>query len=374
MNRPPLQTSLIRFALGFGVWTLIGLAFASQLYLTQSKLGNPVSWGFAAGRALADWYVFAVLSLPAFWIARRFPLEAGLWPRNAGIHFLCSTVFSLSWMFLRAGVQTFQLQADDGLSTFEAAFRHALFATFFFNLLIYWVIVSVSHTFQYYRRFHERELRSADLEKRLTEARLQALQMQLNPHFLFNSLHAISSLMHKDVEAADRMLARLSELLRYALESTDAQEVSLKQELKFLERYLEIEQTRFGDRLSIQKQIDPGATDAFVPNLILQPLLENAIQHGVEQQARPGIIQLSARRQEDRLLLEVRDNGAGLPPGQSLVEGVGLSNTRARLQQLYDGSHRFLCQNAPEGGFVVSVTIPFRTSQAVTPKHGGGLR
>src|SRR4029453_7266776 len=165
------------------------------------------------------------------------------------------------------------LRGNNGFApvTFQAAFQHALVATFFFNLLIYWVIISVSHAFGYYRKFHERELRASELEKRLAQAKLQALQMQLNPHFLFNTLHGISSLMHRDVEAADTMITQLSDLLRHALDSSDTQEVPLEEELHFLQRYLEIEKTRFGERLDVQLDIEPETFKARVPNLILQP-------------------------------------------------------------------------------------------------------
>jgi LytS/YehU family sensor histidine kinase len=244
---------------------------------------------------------------------------------------------------------------------FEEMFQLLLLKSFQYNMLVYWVILTVGHAFNYYRAAQERELRASELERHLAQARLQALQMQLNPHFLFNTLHAISSLMHKDVEAADRMIARLSDLLRYALESTDEQEVPLRQELAFLDRYLEIEQTRFGDRLLIRKQVDPGALDVRVPNLVLQPLLENAIRHGIEPHARRGEICLSARRTDRVLHLEVQDNGAGLAAGNGCPEeGVGLSNTRARLSELYGDEYRFEFKNAPEGGLIVHLAIPCR--------------
>jgi sensor histidine kinase YesM len=234
--------------------------------------------------------------------------------------------------------------------------------TFHFNLLFYWVMVSVSHAFSYYRQFQERALRAKELEQRLTQARLQALQMQLNPHFLFNTLNAISTLMHRDVKAADRMLARLAELLRYALDSTDAQEVPLRQELAFLERYLEIERTRFGERLTIETQLQPETLDALVPNLVLQPLVENAIKHGVERRTKSGRITLIGEVKGERLALQVLDNGPGLREGG--VEGIGLSNTRARLQQLYGEEHRFELRDANEGGVVVALEIPLRRDLA----------
>jgi len=216
------------------------------------------------------------------------------------------------------------------------------------------------HAFDYYQKFRERELRSLELEKHLAEAKLEALQMQLNPHFLFNTLHGISALMHKDVETADRILSRLSDLLRRTLENTGTQEVPLKQELDFLERYLEIERTRFGDRLTVRMYIDPDTLEAQVPNLVLQPLVENAIRHGIEPHAKPGIIELRAQRKNGMLQLQVQDNGAGLPGGQPIEEGIGLSNTRARLQQLYGSAHQFRLHNLTSGGLVVSITIPCR--------------
>jgi LytS/YehU family sensor histidine kinase len=184
--------------------------------------------------------------------------------------------------------------------------------------------------------------------------------MQLNPHFLFNCLHSISSLMHQDVEGADRMITQLADLLRAALANSDTQEVPLRQELDFLRRYLEIEQTRFGDRLAVTMEIAPETLDARVPNLILQPLVENAIRHGIEPHARAGRIELRARRLDGSLALEVQDSGAGLR-GAAAIEGVGLSNTRARLRELYGAAHQFDLQDGADGGLRVRLRIPFRS-------------
>jgi signal transduction histidine kinase len=344
-------------------WTLVGLAFAGQLYLSRANVGAPVTWQFALGRALADWYVFALLSLPAFWLAQRFHFDRATWGGHLMIHVPASVVFSLAWMLVRAAVEQWHGWSGGNRVDFREAFSHALVATFSFNLLVYWAIVAVAHAFDYYRKFNEHELRTAELENRLTQSRLQALQMQLNPHFLFNTLNAIASLMHKDVDAADRMIARLGELLRYALESTEAHEVPLQQELDFLRRYLEIEQTRFGDRLVVRMEIAPETLDARVPNLLLQPLVENAIAYGVAPHSRLGTIVLSSRRDNEILELQVRDNGNGLPPDGKFREGIGLSNTRARLQQLYGAGHQFDLEKAPEGGLAVKIVIPWRTKE-----------
>jgi two-component system LytT family sensor kinase len=353
-----VRQTWLRWLLAFGLWTFIGLCFAGQLYLSRANIGVPVSWRFAIERSLADWYVFALLSIPALWLSHRFRLERNGWQKSVLIHIMGSAAFSLSWMVLRALVEQWESALTENPVTFSAAFSHALVATFFFNLLIYAVVVSISHTAEYYTKYQDRTLHAAELEKRLTEARLQALQMQLNPHFLFNTLHAISALMHKDVEAADRMIARLSDLLRYALESTEEQEVTLEQEVDFLDRYLEIERTRFGERLQVVKKLSPETLQAKIPNLILQPLIENAIRHGIEPHARKGVVEISAQRQGEQLVVQVRDNGNGLPPGHTFKEGVGLANSRARLQQLYPNEHRFEFNN--DGGMVVTVAIPWR--------------
>lgn len=354
------QQRWLRFLLAFAFWTLIGVAFAGQLYLSKAKVGDPVPWSFALGRSLADWYVFALLSLPAFWMARRFSLGDQRWALNLVTHLAASALFSVAWMALRAALEVWFTRGDANAVSFNAAFNRALVTTFFYNLLIYWVIITVGYAFDYYRKFSERAVRAAELEKRLTEARLQALQMQLNPHFLFNTLHAISALMHQDVEAADRMLVKLSDLLRRALDTTNTQEVTLREELEFLRNYAAIEQTRFGERLKIEMEVAPETLDALVPNLVLQPLLENAIRHGIEPHARDGRIAIHVQRENDLLRLEVRDNGGGL--NGSVVEGVGLSNTRARLKQLYGTRQSFALANAPDHGVVVTVLLPFHTA------------
>ena len=350
----------MRWLLGLAFWTLIGLSFASQFYLSSAKAGLPVSWGQAVSWALGDWYVWALLSMPIVQLARRFRFDAPAWWRNVGIHLAASLVCSLVYVVLRALLGQLQSRWVGAPVTFAEAFDPLVVKTFQFNLLIYWVVVSVSHAFSYYRQFQERALRAAELEKRLTEARLQALQMQLNPHFLFNTLNAISSLMHQDVKAADRMLARLADLLRYALESTHAHEVPLRKELAFLDRYLDIERSRFGARLRVEKEVSPEALNVLVPNLMLQPLVENAIKHGIERKTRDGLITLRARAVQGRLMVEVRDNGPGLGPEGLRREGIGLSNTRARLQQLYGAAHRFELKTAEEGGLVVSIELPLQ--------------
>jgi hypothetical protein len=354
-----LQRNSIKWLLAFAFWTAIGLSFAFQFYISSAKAGIEVTWKQAVSYALGDWYVFALLSIPVAWLAGRFPFEAGRRARSWLVHIPASLAFSVAYMVLRAWVGTWQSEAR-----FSEAFQPLLVKTWHFNLLIYWVIVAVSFAFNYYRKFRERELRAAELEKSLAQAKLKALQMQLNPHFLFNSLHSISALMHQNVEAADRMIVRLSDLLRAALESSDSQEVTLREELAFLQKYLEIEKIRFGSRLTVNMNVAGDTLDAQVPNLILQPLIENAIRHGIEPHSKPGCIELRTYCADGALMLDVSDNGNGVAQPGSVSEGVGLSNTRDRLRTLYGESHGFELGNRPEGGLRVRLSIPFRIADA----------
>lgn len=260
---------------------------------------------------------------------------------------------------LRAGLAQFENRISGNPSDFGADFVNLFAKSFHLNLWIYWVILAVSHAFEYSRKLGEREVKTAELERSLTQAKLRALQSQLNPHFLFNTLHTISALMHIDVEKADRMVAKLSDLLRYALDNTDEHVIPLRDEIAFLKRYLEIEQTRFGDRLTVTMDIPDEILDVRVPNLILQPIVENAIRHGIEPHAKPGKIHLSARCYNGELLLNVRDNGAGIR-ADNKREGIGTSNTRLRLQQLYGPNQSFTLQNLPEGGLLATITLPLR--------------
>ena len=339
-------------------WTAVGVAFAAQHYLKSADLGEPVAWHLALGGALADWYVFAILSIPTCWLAGKFPLTGTHWRLKIALHSAACALFSLLWILLRVGLANWLIPHQPGGKPVGDLLRFALVATFFFNLLVYWVIVTAVHALAYYRSLRERERRVLELEHRLTTARLHALQMELNPHFLFNALNGISTLMYRDVDIADSMLLKLAALLRHALDRSDRQKVALGEELEFLGKYLDLEQMRFGSRLSVERDIEPAALDASVPNLLLQPLVENAIKHGFEPQARPGTIRIVARIIGDRLRLEVEDNGKGLPVGQPVREGVGTANSKARLAQLYGRNASLNLERGREGGVRAVVEIP----------------
>ena len=346
----------LKWLLGFLIWTGIGLAFAAQFYVSSAKSAQPVSWPAAIAWSLGDWYIWALLSIPILRLARRYPLEGAQWVQCLFIHLCGSLVASCVYLFLRAGLGQLQSRFSGRFVRFSDIFSPLVVKTFVLNLLIYWVLVSVAHALDYYRRYRERELRASELERNLTAAKLKTLQMQLNPHFLFNTLHAISALMHKDLRAADRMISRLSDLLRRALDNSDTQEVPLHEEIDFLRRYLEIEQARFGERLEVRIDVASEASNLLVPNLLLQPLVENAIKHGIEPNARKGIVQISAMMEKGRLRMEVRDNGKGLANGYD--ERIGLANTRSRLHQLYGDDHAFTLEPADPEGVAARVVIP----------------
>lgn len=351
--------TVLRFAGIAAFWTLVGLAFAGQFYLSSTLLGRSISWGQAIGYALGDWYVWAVLSIPILLLARRFPPEGAHPWRTAAIHLAAALVCSLVYVLLRSLVGVAHGRLIGEPVTIAEVFQPLLVKTYPFNLLIYGVIVAVSHALDYYRKYHERTVHALELEKHLTEARLQSLLRQLKPHFLFNTLNGIASLMHSDVHAADRMLVRLSELLRLTMSHPGQPRARLHEEVAFLEKYLEIERIRFRDRLAVSFDIAPDTLECEVPSLILQPLVENAIRHGIEPQARPGRVEIAARREAGRLVLSVRDNGGGLPPGGPAREGIGLANTRARLRELYGDNHEFTLANRPAtGGLEVRILIP----------------
>ena len=233
------------------------------------------------------------------------------------------------------------------------------------NLITYTIVVAIGQALDYQRRLRERERRESQLEASLATARLEALRMQLQPHFLFNTLHAISALMHRDVEAADRMMARLSDLLRLTIDGDREAEVPLQREIEFLEGYVEIQQARFGERLRVTLEVAPETLDARVPHLFLQPLVENAIRHGLSDRAAGGTVAVTSCRAGERLRVTVRDDGVGLPAA-GLREGLGLANTRARLEALYAAAQRFEIASAPGGGTVVTVEVPWRSAATET--------
>ncbi|MBV9925210.1 MAG: histidine kinase [Acidobacteria bacterium] len=353
---------LVRLAAVFAGWTVLALFFTGQLYYTRLLSREPLTWGQAASSQLIYPYLWALGTPLVFWLADRYPIEGRVWRRNVPVHLLYATAFVIVISGLFHVIYFFLFVHGPDKPYSPATTLQWIIYNSSENYGVYVLLLLPNQVLRYHRRVREGELRSSRLQTQLTRAQLEALKMQLHPHFLFNTLHSISALLHRDPDSADRMIARLGDFLRLTLENSGAQEVTLKKELDFLTCYLEIERVRFQDRLTTSVEVEPAALDAPVPNLILQPIVENAIRHGVAQTRGPGRVEISAKREHGSLRIRVRDNGPGLAaitrPDDGLKEGLGLSNTRARLEQLYGAAHRFELENAPEGGLLVTLEIP----------------
>jgi len=359
------QRRWVQWGLLCACWTFIAVFYTTQAGLQATYAGAPFDGWHVFRAELVYSYLWVALTLAVIRIDHRFPLDAKPWRKNALVHLGASVLLSASHPLVMVCLMRVLGWSRTSLPFWDLS-KASVVSYFHVNLTFYWGIVGVRYIVGNYHKYRERELRALSLETRLAQSQLQVLKMQLHPHFLFNTLNTISVLMAEDTAAANRTLVRLSDLLRMTLDNHGAQEVPLKQELDFLEGYLDIERTRFNDRLTIRVNVEPAALDAQVPNLLLQPLVENAIRHGIFPHARQGVVEISAHRVGDSLCVEVRDNGGGLlEGGPESPKGVGISTTRARLEQLYGSAHHFDMRNGPEGGALVKVVLPFRTRGAV---------
>jgi signal transduction histidine kinase len=311
----------------------------------------------------AWWYLWALLAPPVIWLAQHARIERGALRRAAAVHLPAVVLISCTHIAAMQGVHWWIATVSGLPFDWWTQVRRLAILYLDWEMMTYWAIVGLTHALLYYRESQARALRAAHLERQRAATRLQLLQQQLHPHFLFNALNAISALMHRDVDAADRMLIRLSDLLRMTLEHLDRGQVPLEVELDALTRYVEIEQTRFGDRLAVRFEVHPETLRALVPSLVLQPLVENAVKHGVARKAGPGRIDVSARREGDKLRLEVRDDGVGLSEDSltALQKGIGVSTTRARLHQLFGADFWFEFHRLAQG-LAVIVAVPWQTA------------
>jgi two-component system, LytTR family, sensor kinase len=361
-DHPLLKRRWFQACLILGAFTLLGLFDASLSSLYYVHTSKPATMGKVVALGVADWYLWALLTPFVLALANLLPIRLSTWTFAVPIHLAVS--ISLSTFIALFDTLFFRWidLPTERVMTFGALLVSITLNKMHLYMFVYWAIIGLSHSLEYYRRLRERELQATRLQGQLAQAQLQVLKMQLHPHFLFNTLNTISALIHQDVEVADRMIARLGEMLRATLENSGTQLVPLRQELDFIQAYLDIEKARLGDRLVVSLDMDPEVGDALVPNLILQPLVENAIRHGIAPFTKQGRIVVEARRDADRLLVEISDNGPGLGAGNKSNSrvGVGLANTRARLEQLYPTSHRFDIVNGTDHGLVVSLVIPLR--------------
>ena len=350
----------------FVVATALGLLSTTLAWQFTRFVGKwPASLGTLVILNFAWWYLWALMAPSVVWLAQHVQFARGTLARAVAVHVPAVIVFSFTHIAGMEAVHWWLARSEGHDYAWWTQVQRSAFLYLDWEMMTYWAIVGLSHALLYYRESRARELRAAQLETRLVAAQLTTLQQQLHPHFLFNTLHAISSLMHKDVNAADRVLIQLSDLLRITLEHSGRQDITLDAELGALSKYLAIEQTRFADRLVVRFEIQPETLDCLVPSLLLQPLVENAIKYGVARKAGPGHVDVRARHEGDKLVLEVRDDGAGLTEDAltALQKGIGVSTTRARLQHLFGADYRFEFHRLPQG-LAVIVALPWR--------HGSG--
>ena len=341
------------------LFTIPGLTALSYYYLNQTVAGQPMSWTYAFVSTLPNWYLWAIMTPAILWLAKRFRIERSNWQFTVlGIHLpamvLCMLLHSLANLFL---FRATGLHDEVSIGLYQVHFGTRVHA----NFLTYWTVLGAYYAYDYYRKLRSREQQSALLEIRLVQANLRALKMQLHPHFLFNTLNSIAALVRKNENrTAIKMLVNLGDFLRLALENKGLQEIPLQQELDFLERYLDIEKIRFQERLTVEVHAPTHVMDAYVPNMILQPLVENAVHHGIAPHSDAGKIEIRAALEGKKLIMQVRDSGPGLThTDENKRQGVGLANIRKRLENLYGSEYEFSLQNAADGGLLASITIPY---------------
>jgi two-component system LytT family sensor kinase len=358
-----LVKRLMRLGLIWGIWTIAALFFSTQVFMMYYSERQPIPYKRAFLVQGSACYLWALATPLVLWLARRFRIERHHWLRKVVLHFFLSLTLVTVLIALHFVVYMILMGRGSMITPLR------LFGYVYPNLdrwlLLYWFIILMSHAFNYYNSYRKGELKASELRTQLVESQLEALKMQVQPHFLFNTLHSISALLSKDTEGARRMITRLGDFLRLTLENSGSMEVTLQQEIEFLNGYLEIERIRFQDRLTTDISIDPEVLEARVPNLILQPIVENAMRHAVGN-GTAGRVEITAAARNGAVHIEVKDNGPGLQMDRTFEarrgKGVGLANTQARLVGLYGTAASFEITNRPSGGLLVTIEIPRRHS------------
>lgn len=367
--RPSLARLAQFYKICFPIWTVFGLFFFTQGVTQKVFTGDPSPWWHHLAGWLIGAHIDALITPGIFWLSARLPLERRKWLGHASLHL----VFSVCFAIVGLGIESIIFYAlglfPSLMKTLTISFVALLILSFHQNILTYWLLIGIEHALRYYRGYQERrqqalrlEVQASELKTQLMRAQLSALNMQLQPHFLFNTLNAIMVLVRQEKSLeAETMLARLSDLLRCVLEDVNSQEVSLAKELKYLRLYLSIEEVRFQDRLRVEVTAAPDVLDAAIPYMALQPIVENAVRHGICRSSSAGRIQIGASRHGSDLEIRIQDDGPGLIGSSSASgPGIGLSNTRARLQQLYGDRAHLTIGNAHPRGALVTVVLPFR--------------
>jgi sensor histidine kinase YesM len=312
-------------------------------------------------------------------LVRRFRLNAENWPRRILVYLLAAIIFSALHTTILAVSREAIFQMA-GMGSYDYGIMPIRYPMEFANYALWFgVWVTLIHLLDHYQSSRERELRTAQLETQLAQAQLQALQAQIHPHFLFNALNTISSVIYEDVQAADTMIARLSDFLRHSLSASNSQEVTLREELNFLNLYLDVMRPRFEERLQVAFEVEQGLDNALTPRLILQPLVENSVKHAADPESGDIRIAVRARRENGRLSLQIEDSGPGLAPTARALHangaggagnGIGLTNTAERLKRLYGQEQEFTIRSADRGGLLVSLKLPYRIANATNGTRG----
>ncbi len=356
------------WAVGFVLWTVLAFLSAAGAHVYTASVGSPESWAQLLAWNFLISFVWSLLTPPVYVLSRRYTFDRSNWKQVLPLHIAASVILTLLAASLIVWLEPLVTWTPEAHLSFSA---HML-SRAFMDFQRYWYILLITQAIGYYSKYRERELQSSQLEAQLALAQLEVLKIQLEPHFLFNTLNSIAALARNDGPAAENMTLQLADLLRFSLDAMGVHEVPLSRELTVLQKYIEIQQTRFQDRLQVEMDIAPNTLSALVPNMILQPLVENAIRHGIGPRRAPGHIRITTRQVFDELWMEICDDGQGLTRHREGVppEGVGLRNTRARLQQLYNHDHKLTLEDAPVGGCIVKIHIPFRTySEEVATTH-----
>ncbi len=358
--------SWVKWLVVFGIWTVIGLSFGLRAYFQAQFNGAPLTVSETIVSYLIDFYYWAAASPILFETSRRYPVERGAIISRAFFYIALSIVVIPVVTALTVPTTWYLgLINQNTFPTIFVAFYRWMISPFMIHqgVMAYWGTVLAAHGYNYYRQVQAAKIRASELTAQLAQAQLAALQMQINPHFLFNTLNSIASLIHKDVEAADLMIARLSDFLRATLKASDRSVITIEEEIEFLNTYLEIEKIRFQDRLEVNIEILGDAGHARVPRLILQPLVENAIRHGVGRTTAIGQILITAGRDGSRLNITIEDNGPGFEENNSkptaAESGIGLANTRERLAKFYEDFEFAITKRNGLGGTSIKITIPF---------------
>ena len=362
-----------RWILILCAWTIVGLLFTVREIVVASVHGGHVNWVIVGVIELVYWNVWAACTPLVVALAKRFPLTGQRFVSHIAIHtvtsFMIAPLGSVTAYFLSRGLLGLLFRmTDPGALRLLSTFTVSVLSMSFTGILTYWLVVGLYQSVHFYQAAMERQTIAAQLETQLSHAELENLKSQLHPHFLFNSLHTIGVLMQEDVDAASHLLVSLGDLLRMALERRE-NEITLQSELEFVGKYLEIEQTRFHDRLKVHMDVPPDLLAVYVPSLALQPLVENAIKHGISVDSAAGRLEIAAQRNNGRVSLRVRDDGPGLAPGSRLRFGVGLTNVQSRLKQLYGDESSLELTGGNGRGCEAIITIPLRSSHEDTSPH-----